>query len=58
MCELVYGAGLRIRECGRFRVTDADLDRRQLVVRSGREGGTTGVRRPLDTRDAWGAPAA
>jgi integron integrase len=36
MSEVMYGAGLRIRECCRLRVKDVDLERRQLVVRSGK----------------------
>ena len=34
--ELMYGSGLRIRECCRLRVKDVDLERRQLAVRSGK----------------------
>ncbi len=36
MAELMYGSGLRLLECGRLRVKDADLERRQLVVRQGK----------------------
>ena len=33
MAELMYGSGLRLLECCRLRVKDADLERRQLIVR-------------------------
>lgn len=36
MATLLYGAGLRLLECCRLRVKDVDLDRNQLVVRSGK----------------------
>jgi integron integrase len=36
MCDLIYGSGLRVRECCRVRVKDLDFDRRQLVVRNGK----------------------
>ncbi len=36
MAELMYGSGLRLTELLRLRVKDADLERRQLVVRSGK----------------------
>jgi integrase len=36
MAELLYGSGLRIKECCRLRVKDVDLERLQLAVRSGK----------------------
>ncbi len=36
MAELLYGSGLRIKECCRLRVKDLDLERLQLGVRSGK----------------------
>jgi integron integrase len=36
MAELMYGAGLRLTELLRLRVKDADVARRQLVVRGGK----------------------
>src|SRR5215212_5406249 len=34
--SLLYGSGLRIAECVSLRVKDIDLDRREIVVRSGK----------------------
>ena len=34
--ELMYGSGLRVKECCRLRVKDVDLERLQLAVRSGK----------------------
>jgi integrase len=36
MGYLLYGAGLRVLECGRLRVQDVDLDANQIVVRAGK----------------------
>jgi integrase len=36
MASLLYGAGLRLRECMRLRVKDLDFDYRQIVVREGK----------------------
>lgn len=36
MAELMYGSGLRLTELLRLRVKDVDLERRQVVVRSGK----------------------
>lgn len=33
---LLYGAGLRLRECLERRVKDIDFDRRQIVIRRGK----------------------
>jgi integron integrase len=38
MASLLYGAGLRLRECLRLRVKDVDFDYRQLMVRDGKGG--------------------
>ena len=38
MAGLLYGSGLRLMECVRLRVQDADFDYRQLVVRHGKGG--------------------
>ena len=35
---LLYGAGLRLRECLRLRVKDVDFGQRHLVVREGKGG--------------------
>lgn len=36
--QLMYGGGLRLRECMTLRIKDVDLDRREIVVRSGKGG--------------------
>jgi len=36
--RLLYGTGMRIKECLRLRVKDVDLDRREIVVREGKGG--------------------
>ena len=38
MASLLYGAGLRLRECLKLRVKDVDFDYRQVVVRDGKGG--------------------
>ncbi len=38
MAALLYGAGLRLRECLTLRVKDVDFDYRQVVVRQGKGG--------------------
>jgi integron integrase len=38
MARLMYGSGLRISECLALRVKDVDLERREIVVRSGKGG--------------------
>jgi len=38
MASLLYGAGLRLRECLKLRVKDVDFGYRQLVVRDGKGG--------------------
>lgn len=36
VCQLLYGAGLRLMECMRLRVKDVDFDRKVIVVREGK----------------------
>ena len=43
MASLLYGAGLRLRECLRLRVKDLDFDYRQIVVRD------SGVKQSVDS---------
>lgn len=38
MASLLYGAGLRLRECLKLRVKNVDFDYRQIVVRDGKGG--------------------
>ena len=38
MASLLYGAGLRLRECLQLRVKDVDFSYRQLIVRQGKGG--------------------
>lgn len=35
--ELLYGSGLRLMECVTLRVKDVDFDRREIIVRGGKE---------------------
>ncbi|MGE3453353.1 MAG: integron integrase, partial [Burkholderiales bacterium] len=37
--RLLYGTGIRLRECLRLRVKDVELDRREVLVREGKGGG-------------------
>lgn len=36
MCQILYGAGLRLMECLRLRVKDIDFGYKQIVVRNGK----------------------
>ena len=38
MASLIYGAGLRLRECLKLRVKDIDFDYSQVIVRDGKGG--------------------
>jgi site-specific recombinase XerD len=38
MARLMYGAGLRLRECCRLRMKEVDFERGQLTVRAGKGG--------------------
>jgi integron integrase len=38
MLQLLYGSGLRLRECMELRVKDIDFDQSQLIIRSGKGG--------------------
>jgi site-specific recombinase XerC len=41
MASLMYGAGLRLRECVELRVKDVSFDRCELTVRDGKGGSPT-----------------
>jgi integrase len=45
MASLLYGGGLRLRECLKLRVKDLDFEYRQILVR---DGNGRGVTSPLD----------
>ncbi|MCP4107638.1 MAG: tyrosine-type recombinase/integrase [Desulfobacteraceae bacterium] len=36
MAKLLYGCGLRIKECTRLRVKNIDFGQNQLIVRNGK----------------------
>ena len=38
MASLLYGAGLRLRECLKLRIKDVDFDYRQILVRDAKGG--------------------
>ena len=45
MAKLLYGSGLRLIDCIRFRVKDIDSKRNQIVVRDGK--GIKGRKMPM-----------
>ena len=50
MARLLYGSGLRLMECCTLRVMDADLERGQVVVRSGKENKDRVTMLPISLR--------
>ncbi len=36
MAKLIYGSGMRLKECLRLRVKDVDLEREMIIIRSGK----------------------
>src|SRR5262249_48140200 len=50
MVSLIYGTGIRRKECCRIRVQDLDLDRHQLTVRHGKGGKDRVVMLPRSLR--------
>jgi integron integrase len=55
MAELLYGTGLRVSECCTLRVRDIDLDRAQVIVRSGKGDKDRLVMLPEALRDRLAA---
>jgi integron integrase len=51
MASLMYGAGLRLRECVELRVKDVDFDRGELMVRDGKGGKDRRTMMPAALRD-------
>jgi integron integrase len=51
IASILYGAGLRLRECLTLRVKDLDFDRGIIVVRSGKGGRDRVVMLPLPLRE-------
>ncbi len=57
MYGAMYGAGLRLMECGRLRVKDVDRARGQLTVRQGKGDKDRVVMLPATAAEAVAAPA-
>lgn len=55
---LMYGSGLRLLECMQLRVKDIDVDRREIVIRSGKGGSPNAAGRGLCGRDHSSAQGA
>ena len=51
MARPMYGTGMRVMECCRLRVKDADFERRQLVVRQGKGDKDRAVPFPTSVRE-------
>ncbi len=49
---LLYGAGLRLRECLRLRVKDVDFERGEIVVREGKGEKDRGTMLPASVKEA------
>lgn len=52
MASLLYGSGLRLMECVRLRVKDADLARNEITVRDGKGGKDRKTVLPASLREA------
>ena len=57
MASLLYGAGLRLRECLKLRVKDVDFDYRQILVRDAKGSKDRVTSRPRRDQPA-GQPGA
>jgi integron integrase len=51
ICSLLYGSGLRLLEALQLRIKDVRLERREVVVRSGKGGGDRVTMLPAAIRD-------
>jgi integron integrase len=52
MASLLYGSGLRLMECVRLRIKDADLQRNEITVRDGKGGKDRKTVLPASLREA------
>lgn len=52
MARLLYGSGMRLMECVRLRVKDIDLDRCEIIVRSGKGDKDRRTMLPLSLKEA------
>jgi integron integrase len=58
ICQVLYGAGLRLMECMCLRVKDVDFDRKVIVVRQGKGGKDRVVMLPASLVDVLRAQLA
>lgn len=56
MASLLYGAGLRLLECCRLRISDVDFDRDQIAVRNGKRDKDRLTLLPASLKDSLARP--